>query len=101
LADLKTKENKMSRSIKYFFLLTLVITLLMVLGCAGPGTVSVGVGVGVAGPWVGPPGPYAPGGTVWIGRPITPIYYHYDPLNNHGKEWVNSDKVETPSIQAD
>jgi hypothetical protein len=91
----------MNRLLKYFFILTLVIITFMVLSCAAPGTMTVGVGVGVPGPWIGPPGPYAPGGTIWIGRPITPIYYHYDPLNNHGKELVKNNKVENPSIQAD
>ncbi|MEJ2538185.1 MAG: hypothetical protein P8048_14235, partial [Calditrichia bacterium] len=79
----------MSKLIKYFILLTLIITTFMVLSCAGPGTVSVGVGVGVAGPWVRPPGPRGgphgrPGGTIWIGRPITPTYYRLNPLENSG-----------------
>jgi len=96
----------MLKSIKYFILLTLIITTFMVLSCAGPGTVSVGVGVGVAGPWVRPPGPRGgphgrPGGTIWIGRPITPTYYRLNPLENSGSEFVDAESMEASVVNAD
>jgi nicotinamide mononucleotide (NMN) deamidase PncC len=96
----------MKKSIKYFVLLTLIITAFMVLSCAGPGTVSVGVGVGVAGPWVGPAGPRGgpygrPGGTIWIGRPVTPVYYRINPLQDTGREFVDVRSVDTPVFNAD
>ena len=49
------------------------------------GPVGVGVGVGVPGPWIG--GPY-PGGTVWVGRPMPPVYYKVDPKQDTQKEYV-------------
>ncbi|NOQ97515.1 MAG: hypothetical protein GQ561_05050 [Calditrichae bacterium] len=65
-----------------------ICTLFILSNCGGPGTVSVGVGVGVGGPWGG--GPYGyPGGTVWVGRPMgPPVYYHLDPPQEEGREWV-------------
>jgi hypothetical protein len=64
-----------------------LLSLLVFSHCGGPGTVSVGVGVG--GPWVGPYG--YPGGTVWVGRPMgPPVYYHLDPIQEDGREWVEN-----------
>ena len=72
----------------------LIFTLSIFIGCGGPGTVSVGVGVGVGGPWVGPYG-YPGGGTVWIGGPVgQPVYYHLDPVQEEGREWVENQKQE-------
>ena len=66
-----------------------ILTLLILANCGGHGTVRVGVGVGVGGPWVGPYG--YPGGTVWVGRPMgPPVYYHLDPPQEEGREWVEN-----------
>jgi hypothetical protein len=84
----------MNRIKKYIFTSLIVLTLIILSNCAGPGTVSVGVGVGVGGPWVGGPyggGPYGPpGGTIWVGRPIGPVYYYQEPLEDNGIELVNN-----------
>ena len=75
-----------------------ILTFLILTNCGGPGTVSVGVGVGVGGPWVGPYG--SPGGTVWIGGPVgQPVYYHLDPAQEEGREWVENQVLEiSPEI---
>ena len=70
-----------------------IFTISFLSSCGGPGTVSVGVGVGVGGPWVGPYG--YPGGTVWIGGPVgQPVYYHLDPQQEEGREWVENQEQE-------
>jgi hypothetical protein len=75
-----------------------IFTLCSLMSCGGTGTVSVGVGVGVGGPWVGPYG--YPGGTVWIGGPVgPPVYYHLDPSQEEGREWVENQAQEiSPEI---
>ena len=78
---------------KYVLTSLMVITLIILSNCAGPGTVSVGVGVGVGGPWVGGPygGPYGPpGGTIWVGRPVGPVYYYQEPIKESGNEFVQN-----------
>jgi len=73
-----------------------ILSILIFSHCGGPGTVSVGVGVGVGGPWVGPHG--YPGGTVWVGRPVgPPVYYHLDPLQEEGREWVENQQITVPA----
>ncbi|MCK5454728.1 MAG: hypothetical protein KAJ16_10220 [Calditrichia bacterium] len=83
---------KNSRAILISFIS--ICTLFILSNCGGGhGTVRVGVGVGVGGPWVGPYG--YPGGTVWVGRPMgPPVYYHLEPAQEEGREWVeNQQKV--------
>ena len=72
-----------NRFIKPVVFIIFIISII-VLSCA-PSHVSVGVGVGVPGPWIG--GPY-PVGTVWVGRPMPPIYYKVDPKQDSQKEYV-------------
>lgn len=79
----------MNKIKKYILSSLMVLTLIILSNCAGPGTVSVGVGVGVGGPWVG--GPYGPsGGTVWVGRPVGPVYYYQEPHIDSGTELVDN-----------
>jgi hypothetical protein len=85
----------MKRSITFLFFSLLVILSNSQFQCAAPGTVTVGVGVGVAGPWAGPYG--YPGGTVWVGRPVGPVYYHLDPFDQYGEELVNI-SLDNPPI---
>jgi hypothetical protein len=77
---------------KYIFILITILSAFLFSQCGPPGTVTVGVGVGVGGPWVGGPygGPYGPGGTVWVGRPIGPVYYYQEPLEDSGIEFVDN-----------
>lgn len=71
-----------------------ILTLVILANCGGQGTVRVGVGVGVGGPWTGPYG-YPGGGTVWIGGPVgQPVYYHLDPPEEEGREWVENQEPE-------
>lgn len=72
--------------IKIVLTITMTSLFMILFNCAGPGHVTVGVGVGVAGPWVGPYG--YPGGTIWVGRPLTPVYYPNQLLENKGTELV-------------
>lgn len=78
--------------IKIILLITMTSLPMILSNCAGSGHVTVGVGVGVGGPWVGPYG--HPGGTVWVGRPLTPVYYHNQPLEDKGTELVWNQKYE-------
>jgi len=83
----------MNKIKKYTLSFLMVITLILISNCGGPGTMTVGVGVGVGGPWVGGPygGPYgAPGGTIWVGRPVGPVYYYQEPLEGSGIELVDN-----------
>jgi hypothetical protein len=88
MALLVEKEENfiMKIFIKIILLITMTSLPMILSNCAGPGHVTVGVGVGVGGPWVGPYG--HPGGTVWVGRPLTPVYYHIQPLEDKGIELV-------------
>jgi hypothetical protein len=80
IEELLTMKNRLIKLVLFIIFNISII----ILNCA-PSHVSVGVGVGVPGPWIG--GPY-PGGTVWIGRPVPPVYYKVDPTQDIEKNYV-------------
>jgi len=89
----------MKRSVIIILFSLLAILSFLPSGCA-PGTVTVGVGVGVAGPWAGPYG-YPGGGTVWVGRPVGTVYYHLDPVNPDGREFVDINTTNRLAVSGD